>query len=162
MFGPTLFMAVLTMVVFYAAYKRGVHLEGLKAAWTMLFELLPILVFAFLLAGLVQYLVPEELLSVWVGERSGFKGILIGSLAGACAPGGPYVSFPIAAALLRSGAGIPTMVAFVTGWSLWALARIPLEVGILGWRFALIRLASVCLFPPLAGVIAQGLMRLWR
>ena len=48
-------------------------------------------------------------------------------------------------------------VAFLTGWSLWALGRLPMEVGILGWKFTLVRLASTFVFPPLAGLMAQFL-----
>jgi uncharacterized membrane protein YraQ (UPF0718 family) len=58
---------------------------------------------------------------------------------------------------MHSGASIGTLVAFLTGWSLWAVARMPLEVGILGWKFTLIRLASTFFFPPIAGWIAQFL-----
>jgi uncharacterized membrane protein YraQ (UPF0718 family) len=61
---------------------------------------------------------------------------------------------PIAAGLLRR-ASIGTMVAFMTGWSLLAISRIPMEVGIMGWQFALIRLACVFFFPPVAGLIAN-------
>jgi hypothetical protein len=32
---------------------------------------------------------------------------------------------------------------------------LPMEVAILGWKFALIRLASTFFFPPIAGLIAQ-------
>ena len=59
--------------------------------------------------------------------------------------------------LLLSGPGIGTMAAFLTGWSLWAVSRLPMEVGILGWRLTLVRLASTFFFPPIAGWIAQTL-----
>ena len=78
-------------------------------------------------------------------------------MAGGLAPGGPYVSLPIVAALLKAGAGTGTMVAFLTGWSLWAVARLPMEVGILGWKFTLVRVASTFFFPPIAGWIAMVL-----
>ena len=68
------------------------------------------------------------------------------------------MSLPIVAGLLRSGASAGTMVAFLTGWSLWAVSRLPMEVGgILGWKFTLIRIASTFFFPPIAGLIAQAL-----
>jgi len=121
----------------------------------MTVQILPLLAFAFIVAGMVQVLIPRELLSEWVGAESGMRGILIGTVAGALAPGGPYVSFPIAAGLLRSGASVGTMVAFLTGWSLWAVSRLPMEVGILGWKFTLIHIASTFFFPPIAGWIAQ-------
>lgn len=59
--------------------------------------------------------------------------------------------------LLRTGARVGTMVAFLTGWSLWAVTRLPMEVGILGWKFTIIRIASTFFFPPIAGLIAQTL-----
>jgi len=121
----------------------------------MLLQITPLLIFAFIVAGMVQILIPREMLSKWIGAESGMRGILIGSLAGGLAPGGPYVSLPIVAGLLKSGASIGTMVAFLTGWSLWAVSRLPMEVGILGWKFTLVRVLSTIIFPPIAGVIAQ-------
>ncbi|OGW74606.1 MAG: permease, partial [Omnitrophica bacterium RBG_13_46_9] len=131
------------------------HISGIKSAANMVIEILPLLCFAFIVAGMVQVLLPHELLAKWIGKESGLRGILIGTVAGGLAPGGPYVSLPVVAALLRSGAGIGTTVAFLTGWSLWAIGRLPIEVGILGLRFALIRIASTFFFPPIAGLIAQ-------
>jgi len=83
------------------------------------------------------------------------RGILLGTVAGGLSPGGPYVNIPTVAALLHSGAGAGTTVAFLTSWSLWAITRLPMEVGLLGWRFTAIRLASTFFFPPVAGLIAQ-------
>jgi uncharacterized membrane protein YraQ (UPF0718 family) len=126
-------------------------------AANMTIQVLPLLIFAFLIAGMVQVLIPRPVIARWIGGESGIRGILIGTVAGGFAPGGPYVSLPIAAGLLRSGASIGTMVAFLTGWSLWAFSRLPLEFGILGWKVMLVRLACTFFFPPIAGLIAQGL-----
>lgn len=155
---PTIVMGVLAAIFLFVGYYKGQgqHISGMKSALNMTVEILPLLVFAFIVAGMVQVLLPRELLSKWVGAESGVRGILIGSVAGGLAPGGPYVSLPIVAGLLRSGASVGTMVAFLTGWSLWAVSRLPMEVGILGWRFTLIRIASTFFFPPIAGLIAQA------
>jgi uncharacterized protein len=157
MLVPTLIMGVLAIVLLVMGYAKGggEHLQGLNITWKMTLEILPLLVFAFIIAGMVQVLIPQEMIGKWVGGESGMKGILIGTMAGAIMPGGPFVSLPIAAGLLRSGAGIGTMVAFLTGWSLWAVSRLPLEVGILGWKFTAIRFVSSFIFPPIAGYIAH-------
>jgi len=154
---PTIVMAVLAAVLLYIGYRQGhgEHLAGLRTGMGLLLRMLPLLVAAMVVAGMVQTLLPKELLSKWIGSESGFRGILFGCLAGGLAPGGPFVNLPIAIALLRAGASVSTMVAFLTAWSLWAIARLPMEFGILGWKFTLIRLASVLLFPPLAGIIAH-------
>lgn len=154
---PTIIMGVIAIVLLFIGYQRGggEHILGLKAAGNILLQIAPLLIFAFIVAGMIQLLVPLETIAKWVGAESGFRGILIGTAVGSLTPGGPYVTLPIAAGLWRAGAGIGTMVAFMTAWSLIAVSRMPLEVGILGWKFALIRLACVFFFPPIAGLIAN-------
>jgi len=154
---PTIVMGVLACSLLFIGYLRGhgEHITGVKLTLGMLVQILPLLCFAFIVAGMVQVLLPRELISRWIGLESGMRGIFIGTIAGGFSPGGPYVSLPIVAGLLRSGAGAGTMVAFLTGWSLWAVSRLPMEIGIMGWKFTLIRLACTFFFPPIAGIIAN-------
>ena len=154
---PTIVMGLLAIILVFLSYQKGVHIQGLKVSGNMLIQIIPLLVLAFIVAGMVQVLIPHEIISRWVGTESGFRGILIGTVLGGLAPGGPYVSLPIAAGLLRTGASVGTMVAFLTGWSLLAFSRMPLEIGIMGWKFTLIRLACTFFFPPIAGLIANTL-----
>ncbi len=158
---PTIIMGVLAVILLTVGYLKGEgqHIIGFNTALKMLIDVLPLLFLAFTVAGMVQILIPKEVLSKWVGTESGLRGIIVGTIAGGLAPGGPYVNLPVAATLLKSGASIGTTVAFLTGWSLWAFSRLPMEVGIMGWRFVLIRLASTFFFPPIAGLIAQMLVR---
>ena len=130
-------------------------MKALEGGVVMFLEIVPLLIFAFIIAGIIRVLLPHDLVAAWVGGESGIRGILIGTVAGAITPGGPYVSMPIAAGLLRAGAGMGTMVAFLTAWSIWAVARLPLEVGIMGWKFTGIRIACSFFFPPVAGLLAQ-------
>lgn len=161
---PTIIMAIIALILILIGYSRGEgeHLQGTKAALNMIIEILPLLIFAFIVAGMVQTLLPHQLLSRWIGEESGMRGILIGTVAGGLTPGGPYVSLPLVAGLLRTGASVGTMVAFLTGWSLWAVSRLPMEVGILGWKFVLARLVTTFFFPPIAGFLAQTLFSAFK
>jgi len=156
---PTIIMGVIAIALLFIGYQKGggEHILGLKAAGNLLLQIIPLLIFAFIIAGMVQFLIPTEMISRWVGAESGFRGILIGAAVGGLTPGGPFVSLPIAAGLLRTGANIGTMVAFMTAWSLIAVTRLPLEIGMMGWKFTLIRLACVFFFPPIAGLIANKL-----
>ncbi len=157
MLVPTIVMGVLAIVLTFLAYNRGggEHILGLKSGGSMFIQIIPLLIFAMIIAGMIQVLIPQEMISKWVGAESGFRGLLIGTVMGGFTPGGPFVSMPVAAGLLRAGAGIGTMVAFMTAWSLLAVARLPLEIGVMGWKFTLIRLACTFFFPPVAGFIAS-------
>ena len=164
MLVPTIIMGVLAFILVGIAYMKGegAHLTGFKSAFKMVVEILPLLIFAFIIAGMVQVLLPKGLLSRWVGMESGLKGILIGTLAGGITPGGPYVSLPVVAGLLKAGASAGTMVAFLTSWSLWAVARLPMEFGILGWKFTLLRLTCTFFLPPITGLIALKLSEFFK
>jgi len=152
-------MIILAAFLSVIAYNRGdqLLLRGLKFGGRTLLSILPLLVCAFVVAGLIQVLMPKELFSAWLGDQAGIKGIFIAAFAGGLTPGGPYVLLPIAAALYRAGVGIGPMVAFLTGWSLWAAGRLPYEIGLLGPKLTLIRFVSTLIFPPIAGMIAQFL-----
>ena len=156
---PTIIMGVIAVALLYIGYQRGggEHVIGLKSAGNLLLQIIPLLIFAFIVAGMIQVLIPQEIVAKWVGAESGFRGLLIGSALGGLMPGGPMISLPVAAGLLRVGASVGTMVAFLTGWSLLAVSRLPMEIGLMGWKFALIRLACVFFFPPIAGLIANKL-----
>ena len=156
---PSLIMGIIAITLFLIAYSKGEgeHLIGLRLALNMIVQILPLLFCAFVVAGMIQILIPNEVISKWVGSESGIRGIIMGTVAGGLSPGGPYISLPIVAGLLRSGASIGTMVAFLTGWSLWAIARLPMDIGILGWKFTAIRFSITFFFPIIAGVIAQAL-----
>jgi len=156
---PTIIMGVIAIALLIIGYQKGggEHVLGLKSAGNILLQIIPLLIFAFIIAGMIQVLVPTEMISKWVGAESGFRGILIGTAIGGLTPGGPFVTLPIAAGLLRTGASIGTLVAFMTAWSLLAFTRLPLEIGLLGWKFTLIRLACTFFFPIIAGLIANKL-----
>ncbi len=154
---PTLIMAAVAAGLTAAAYFKGdgAHILGLKIGGRSFLEVVPLLLISFAVAGLIQALIPRELIMSWLGEEAGIKGILIGSAAGAIVPGGPYVVFPIVGSLYRAGAGIGPTVAFVVGWALLGLSRVPYEVALIGPKFSLIRIVSTLIFPPIAGLVAR-------
>jgi uncharacterized membrane protein YraQ (UPF0718 family) len=158
---PTIMLGLIALSLLVIGYYKGggQHITGLKGAGRMTLEVLPLLIFAFIVATMTQELISQESINKWVGAESGFRGILIGTLAGGLTPGGPFVSLPVAVGLVKSGAGVGTMVAFLTSWSLIAVSRIPLELGILGWKLTAVRLVCTFFFAPVAGMIAHFFFR---
>lgn len=152
-----LIMLAIAVILLGVAYLQGdnLHVLGLKTAAKMFVQIIPILVAAFIIAGMVQVLIPREFIIKWLGLQAGWKGIVFGSLAGGLTPGGQIINFPIVASIYKSGAGIGTVVAYVTAWSLVSVARLPYEISLISPKFAAIRLACTFFFPPIAGLIAR-------
>jgi uncharacterized membrane protein YraQ (UPF0718 family) len=160
----TLFALIAAVAVLAAvAYARGgeeLLRRGLSDGAWLLVRYAALIVVSFLVAGLASALVPQAWVGKHLGEDSGMRGILVATAAGVVTPAGPFVSMPIAAVMVRSGAAAGPVVAFVAGWALLALHRfIAWEVPMLGWRLATLRYAACLVLPPLAGLIARTVTR---
>lgn len=150
----TLILFAVAAVLALVAYLRdpGLPLIGARNGLAMLVFVLPRLVPALLLAGLLQVLVPQEVVSRYFGRESGLKAIVIASIAGVLTPGGPMVSVPFMVALAHSGAALPPLVAYMTSWSLFGMQRIiAWEAPLMGWPFVAARVLPSLAFPVLAG-----------
>ncbi len=150
-------MALIAFVLLVVIYRRGKgeHITVLKSTGLTVLQSLPILLFSFIAAEGAQLVIPEEATSRWVGGKSNLRGILLGTLFGSLTPPCPVLGVLLAATLLRAGASIGTAVAFMTSALLLPLTRLPIEVSLIGWEFALIRLACTVLVPVFAGLIAN-------
>lgn len=137
--------------------------QALASGARLFVEVLPNLLLGFTLAGFLYVLVPSELVSAWMGERSGFRGVLVGSLAGMVTPGGPFTHFPILASFLSKGAAVGPVCAYIAAWALVGLNRIVVwELPILGPRITLVRFLASVGVPPLIGCLGGWLYRLLR
>ena len=129
--------------------------DGLRAGGRGALKLVPLLVVVFLLAGFAEVLLPRDTVSRWLSDSSGMRGIGVAWVLGVLTPGGGPIGLPLAAALMRAGAGMGVLVTYVTSMSLLSFVRVPLEIGIYGTRLTTFRVASCVLLPPLAGLLAQ-------
>jgi len=138
-------------------WKGGVALlgDGLRAGGKGALQLVPLLAVVFLLAGFAEVLLPRATIAAWLSDAAGLRGLLIAWVAGALTPGGGPVGLPLAAALMRSGAGVGVLVTYVTSMSLLSFVRVPLELGTYGPRLTALRIASSLVLPLIAGFTAQ-------
>jgi len=152
-------LAAVVLLLGIAFLKEpGLPLSGLQIAGRTLWRNLPILLLGFVLAGLVQVLVPQEVISRWLGAQAGIKGILVACVVGGVVPGAPYAVFPLVGTLYQSGAGLGAIVGFLAAWALWSVSRLPVEMALVDPRVALVRYGITFIVPPVAGVLANLLV----
>ena len=128
---------------------------GLIQAMKTITLVAPMLLLAFGITGLLTGLLKKETIKNLLGREAGFKGILLGAVAGAIMPGGPYVFYPITVAFLMGGADIGSLLAFVAAKNLWTITRIPLEVALVGWHVFVARFIITLPFPILVGLLGN-------
>ena len=156
---------ILVVLLITALFLQGTTgvCEGVKSSGRTFEHVWPLLLLAFLIAGMLQVLIPQELISSYIGPESGFKGFVIAWGCGALLPGAPYTVLPVAATLMKGGAAIGPIMTLVLSSSIGvALTRIPYEVAFIGPRFVLLRVLSCLIIPFIGGGIALGLNRLLR
>ena len=158
----TLILAAIAAVLLLIAFRQGrdLPLAGLLAGGRTLWRNLPLLLLGFVVAGLAQVLIPRELITRWLGNEAGVKGVFIGCIVGGLVPGAPYATFPLVAALYRGGASIGAVAGFVAAWALWSVSRLPVEMALIDPKPALIRYAVTFIVPPIAGLLAEAVARL--
>ncbi len=155
MIESTLIMILIALAMWIFARSRGDDSvrRGVNVGWQTLKRTLLLLLIAFVIVGYVKVLAPQDLVRSWIGPESGLRGVLIGTIAGMLLPGGPYVVFPLIAALYQSGAGLGPTLAMITSWSTLALLTVSFELPFMGWRFSVLRLSLGLVAPLIVGLI---------
>jgi uncharacterized membrane protein YraQ (UPF0718 family) len=87
----TLVLAGLTVVLAALAYVKdpGLPLIGARSGLSFLWFILPRLIPALIVAGMIQVLVPQEIVSRHFGHQAGLRALVIATVAGMLTPGGP-------------------------------------------------------------------------
>jgi hypothetical protein len=109
-------------------------------------------------SGYIAAVIPQEVITGWLGPDSGWLGVLAAVVAGAATPGGPVVGFSIGAVALKVGGGPPQVIAYVVAWALFAFQRLILwEIPFMPAKFVWFRAAVSLPFPFLAAALAMAI-----
>lgn len=153
----TLFLYGIALLLLYVGYRRNRRIPGLAIAGTIkeFRRLLPRLLIGIVGAGYLARMVPADFVNQWLGSNSGITGVAVATLAGALTPGGPVVGYSLGAAALKAGAGVPQVMAYVTGWSLYTFNRMLVwELPTMPAWFVRVRILVSLPFPFLAAALA--------
>lgn len=149
-------MSVLAGIVCWLWAGPEVFEHGLHDDIGLMVGIVPRIVLAMLLAGLVEAVLPKDKVAYWVGAESGMRGLVIATVAGSLTPGGPVTSFPFVVALYMAGADRGSLVAYLTAWSLLGFQRVTVwEMPFLGLDFVWVRTLANLPFPIIAGILAR-------
>ena len=107
-------------------------------------------------SGFIAAIIPSEVIVGGLGPDTGWLGVATAVVAGAATPGGPVIGFSIGAVALKSGGGMPQVVAYIVAWALFAFQRLILwEIPFMPARFVWFRAMVSLPFPFLAAAIVM-------
>jgi uncharacterized membrane protein YraQ (UPF0718 family) len=109
-------------------------------------------------SGYIAAVIPQEIITGWLGPNSGWPGVLTAVIAGAATPGGPVIGFSVGAVAMKAGGGMPQIIAYVVAWALFAFQRLLLfEIPFMPARFVWFRAVVSLPTPFLAAAIAMAI-----
>lgn len=122
-------------VVLYI-YDQTLGLEILRRTQESFVEMLYFIPPIFVLLGLMDVWVPREKVVAHLGPKSGFAGMGLATFLGAAAAGPLYGAFPVAAVMLKKGAGFYNVMIFIGAWATLKIPMFLFEMQYLGLVFA--------------------------
>jgi uncharacterized membrane protein YraQ (UPF0718 family) len=150
-----LLVAISAALVYRRDGTSGV-LEILNHDLALFGGILPRVLAGCLLGAFIAEILPHEKVSRSLGPKSGLKGLLIGAAFGAILPGGPFTAYPVASALLATGADFGATIAMVVSWTLIGYGRVVAwELPIMGTDFTVWRIVISLPLPILAGALGR-------
>ena len=127
--------------------------KSAKALW----KALPLIAGMVLLAGLFAAAVPHSFYTAVFG-KSALSDLLVGSLTGSISAGTPITSYIIGGELLNQGVGLLAVTAFLVSWVTVGFVQLPVELRMLGKRFAIARNISAFALSFLVAIVTILIM----
>jgi len=128
--------------------------KAFKIAMKALLKTAPSLLTVLGIVGLTLGILTPETISKLVGSEAGYLATIMAAVLGAITLIPSLVAFPLAGSLLRSGATIMTISAFITTLVMVGIVTAPMEIETLGKKFTLLRNS----LGFLAALIIAGIM----
>ena len=112
---------------------------ALKKAWKSFENILPQFLSILIIIGVMLAVLSPETISKLVGQQSGWLGMVIASLIGSITLIPGFIAFPLASALLKSGAGFMQIAVFISTLMMVGIVTIPVEIEYFGKKATILR-----------------------
>ena len=144
-------LAAAGLIVSFLKDKKKTK-AALMKAWKAFENILPQTLVIFLILGFALAIFSPETIRKLIGEESGYLGALVAAVLGSVTLFPGFIAFPLAAALLKSGAGYMQIAAFVSTLMMVGIITIPIERKTFGMKAALTRNIAAFVFSLIVAV----------
>jgi len=151
--GITLIVSIILLLIFPDRQEAVT-----KGSWDFFIEMILILPAVMVLMGLFEVWVSKEMIVKYLGKAAGIKAVFLGILMGSLPTGPLYVAFPMASALLKKGAKISCIIAFLSAWACIKIPQKIVEIQFLGPKFMATRLILTIIFVIFMGIFIEKII----
>lgn len=132
---------------------------ALKKAWKSFENILPQFLTVLLIIGMMLSVLSADTISKLLGSGSGVLGMAIAAIIGSITLIPGFVAFPLAASLLKAGAGYGQITMFVTTLMMVGVVTLPVETKCFGRKAAVRRNLFALVFAVCISFVIGGILR---
>jgi len=136
--------------------NRDKTLKAVKTAARKLVSILPAFLIMLILVSIVLFLVPDKVISNYLGGNNNFIGVLFASLFGSITLMPGFIAFPLCGILLKKGVLYMVLSAFTTTLMMVGVLSYPIEKEYFGVKVTIIR-NVISLFIALVVAVMTGI-----
>jgi len=149
---------VLLIYVTTSIFDMDFVFSSLKKSALNLFEILPIILFVYILMYLINRYVNTKIIQKHMGQESGIKGWLYAILGSIIISGPAYLLFPLIGELKKSGMKNSLIAIFLNNKNV-QLSFLPPMVYYFGLRFTVVISIYIIIFTVLSGIIIDKVLK---
>jgi len=136
--------------------SRDKTLKAVKIAAKKLVNILPAFLIMLILVSIVLFLVPDKVISNYLGGNNKFIGVLLASFFGSITLMPGFIAFPLCGILLKKGVLYMVLSAFTTTLMMVGVLTYPIEKEYFGIKVTIIR-NVISLFIALIVAVMTGI-----
>ena len=145
-------LAVILLMISYKRDKKKTKM-ALKKAWKSFENIMPQFLTILAFSGMVLALLSPDVISRLLGQKAGWQGMIIASIIGSITLIPAFIAFPIAAMLLKNGAGFAQIAVFVSTLMMVGIVTLPLEIKCFGKKISIMRNMFAYLFSFMVALV---------
>ena len=153
MFTYILYAATAVLLLLSFLKDKNKTRLSLKKAWKAFENILPQFLSILIIIGVMLAVLSPEVIASLIGKQSGFSGMAIASAIGSITLIPGFIAFPLASALLKSGAGFMQIAVFISTLMMVGIVTIPVEIQYFGKKAAILRNSLAFVFSFIVAMV---------
>ncbi|AHF08940.1 MULTISPECIES: permease [Dehalobacter] len=145
-------LAAVLLLLSFLKDKKKTKMALMKA-WKSFENILPQFLSILIIIGIMLAVLSPNTISRLIGQQSGWIGMVIAAIVGSVTLIPGFVAFPLAAALLKSGAGFMQIAVFISALMMVGIVTLPLEIKYFGKKAAILRNSLAFMFSFVIAIV---------
>lgn len=152
------FFTIVLLVISFIKNKKKTKM-ALKKAWKSFENILPQFLSILILIGILLSVLRPETISKLIGQQSGWFGMIVSAIIGSITLIPGFIAFPLAGALLNSGAGFMQMAVFISTLMMVGIVTLPVEMEYFGKKATILRNSLAFIYSFVVALIIGAVLQ---